>query len=164
MRGKACTGRPRKIKTPEQFDELWIGYKDYCDNQSVLTHRFSGDGSEFVSKELKHSITYTIKGFCKFVGISCQAFYKYYSGDKRFVDSVTRAREECEVDAREKFELGLLPVWLAPLWMGNYGYTKKADGDTDILSELNKTLKKEKNHDTVRGHYAEGRENQGESA
>ena len=36
-------------------------------------------------------------------------------------------REECEIDAREKFELGVIPSQLAGLWMSNYGYSTKMD-------------------------------------
>jgi hypothetical protein len=36
-------------------------------------------------------------------------------------------REECEVDAREKFELGIVPTALAALWMSKYGYSVKSE-------------------------------------
>jgi len=36
-------------------------------------------------------------------------------------------REECEVDARIKFEVGALPSQLAGLWMSKYGYSTKTD-------------------------------------
>jgi hypothetical protein len=93
----------------------------------VLTHSFSAKNSEFISKKLKRSVTYIIEGFCAYIGISRQAFYEYYSNNVHFVDTVTRAREECEIDAREKFELALIPSQLAGLWMSNYGYTTKTD-------------------------------------
>lgn len=35
-------------------------------------------------------------------------------------------REECEVDARQKFETGVIPVKLAGLWMSKFGYTVNA--------------------------------------
>ena len=99
-------GRPRKFKTVKALEEAWEEYKAWCNNQTVLTHEFSSKNSEFVSKELKRSITYTIEGFCVYIGISRAAFYEYYADDKRFVDIVTRMKEECEIDARMKFELG----------------------------------------------------------
>jgi hypothetical protein len=95
----------------------------------VLTHDFSSKNSEFVSKELKRSITYTIEGFCVFVGIGRQNFYETYGKDEKFQDTVTRIREECEVDARKKFELQIIPSQLAGLWMSNYGYTTKTDNN-----------------------------------
>ena len=64
---------------------------------------------------------------------------------KRFVDIVTRMREECETDAREKFEVGAIPTQLAGLWMSKYGYTTKQEAGvevkpseklSDILSQL----------------------------
>ena len=119
--------RPRKIKTPKELEAAWEAYKDCCDNQAVLTHEFSAKNSEFVSKELQRAITYTIEGFCIFIGISRAAFYEYYDGVGEFADMVTRVREACEVDARKKFELGVLPSQLAGLWMSRHGYSIKND-------------------------------------
>lgn len=122
-------GRPLKIKSPEEMERLWEEYKEVCDNQEVLTHEFSSKNSEFVSKELKRSITYTIEGFCVYMKISRQAFYEYYTSKKRYVDIVTRIREECEADARRKFELQMIPSQLAGLWMSKYGYTTKVENN-----------------------------------
>lgn len=122
-------GRPRIIKSVKQLEELWEAYKADCDNQMVLTHDFSSKNSEFVSKELKRSITYTIEGFCVFAGISRQCFYEHYANTDKYGDTVTRMKEECEVDARKKFELAVIPTQLAGLWMSNYGYTTKTDNN-----------------------------------
>ncbi len=119
--------KPRKFSSVKQLNETWKAYKDDCDNRMVLTHDFSSKNSEFVSKELKRSVTYTIEGFCVYCKISRAAFYKYYADNPKYVDTVTRMREECEVDAREKFELGVIPSQLAGLWMSNYGYSTKTD-------------------------------------
>ncbi len=127
-------GRSKKITSSKKLQELWEEYKDECDNKMVLTHDFSSKNSEFVSKELKRSVTYTIEGFCVFAGISRQAFYKNYAGDDKYVDMVTRMREECEVDARKKFEIQAIPSQLAGLWMSRYGYSIKQD--TDISASL----------------------------
>lgn len=51
-------GRTRNFKTVKQMEKKWEEYKAYCDNQMVLTHDFSSKNSEFVSKELRRSITY----------------------------------------------------------------------------------------------------------
>lgn len=120
-------GRPRKFTSVKQLEEVWEAYKADCDNQKVLTHDFSSKNSEFVSAELKRSITYTIEGFCVFAGISRAAFYERYAENEKFADTVTRMREECEIDARKKFELQIIPSQLAGLWMSNYGYTTKTD-------------------------------------
>lgn len=127
-------GRSKKITSQKKLQELWEEYKNECDNQMVLTHDFSSKNSEFVSKELKRSVTYTIEGFCVFAGISRQAFYKNYARDDKYVDMVTRMREECEVDARKKFEIQAIPSQLAGLWMSRYGYSVKQD--TDISASL----------------------------
>lgn len=132
-------GRPLKIKTPEEMEQMWEDYKADCDNQEVLTHDFSSKNSEFVSAKLKRSITYTIEGFCVFVGISRQQFYDHYAKMKKYTDIVTRIREECEVDARKKFELQVIPSQLAGLWMSKYGYTTKVENNVSGTLETEKT-------------------------
>lgn len=125
-------GRPRKIKSVKALEEAWEAYKAWCDEQIVLAHEFSAKNSEFVSAELQRSITYTIEGFCVFIGLARSKFYSTYGEDERFGDTVTRMREECEVDARRKFETGQIPTQLAGLWMSNYGYTTKTDTKASV--------------------------------
>lgn len=125
-------GRPRKIKSVKALEEAWAEYKLRCDNQNILTHEFSAKNSEFVSKHLKRKITYTIEGFCVFIGLARSRFYETYAEDERYRDTVTRMREECEVDARTKFETGQIPTQLAGLWMSNYGYTTKTDTKASV--------------------------------
>ncbi len=127
-------GRPRRFNSVKALEETWEAYKSDCDSQMVLTHDFSAKNSEFVSKELKRSITYTIEGFCVFAEISRAAFYERYAGNDKFADIVTRMKEECEVDARKKFELSIIPAQLAGLWMSKYGYTTKTD--TNVSGDL----------------------------
>lgn len=129
-------GRQRKIKSVKALEEAWEEYKNYCDNQIVLSHEFSAKNSEFVSAELKRSITYTIEGFCVYIGISRQAFYSYYAENEKYVDTVTRMKEECEIDARRKFELQMIPSQLAGLWMSNYGYTTKAESNMELKNKV----------------------------
>jgi hypothetical protein len=125
-------GRPRKIKSVKALEEAWAEYKLHCDHQSVLTHEFSAKNSEFVSKKLQRSITYTIEGFCVYIGLARSKFYETYGDDERYRDTVTRMREECEVDARTKFEIGAIPSQLAGLWMSNYGYTTKTEAKANV--------------------------------
>ena len=127
-------GRTLKIGSKKKMKELWEEYKNECDNQMVLTHDFSSKNSEFVSKKLRRSVTYTIEGFCVYADISRQAFYKNYANDEKYVDIVTRMREECEVDARKKFELQVIPSQLAGLWMSKYGYSTRQD--TNVSASL----------------------------
>ena len=125
-------GRPRKIKSVKALEEAWTEYKLYCDHQAILTHEFSAKNSKFVSGSLQRKITYTIEGFCVFIGMSRSSFYASYRDDDKYSDTVTRMREECEVDARMKFETGQIPSQLAGLWMSNYGYTTKTDTKASV--------------------------------
>jgi hypothetical protein len=132
-------GRPRKFNSAKALEEAWKEYKTDCNNREVLTHDFSSKNSEFVSAKLKRSVTYTIEGFCVFIGISRAAFYERYANEGRFADIVTRMREECETDAREKFELGIIPSQLAGLWMSKYGYTTKQDTSISGTLDIEKS-------------------------
>ena len=118
-------GKPRKIKSVAQLEKLWEEYKNYCDNKIVLAHDFSQKNAEFVSAELKKPISYTIEGFCVYVRIARSTFYRTYGEDPSYKDILSRMREECEVDAREKFETGQIPHQLSTLWMGHYGYSRE---------------------------------------
>ena len=120
-------GRPRKFRSAKNLEEAWEEYKAWCNDRPVLTHEFSSKNSEFVSAELRRSITYTIEGFCVYIGLARSAFYQIYGEDERFSDIVTRMKEECEIDARMKFELGVIDPKLAGLWMSKHGYTTKTD-------------------------------------
>lgn len=106
--------RPRKFRSAKALADAWEQYKVWCNDQEVLTHDFSSKNSEFVSAKLKRSVTYTIEGFCVWAKISRSIFDTTYAEDERFSDIVTRMREECEVDARMKFELGIIDTKLAP--------------------------------------------------
>ena len=118
-------GRHRKFNSAKQLEEAWEAYKVNCDNKMVLTHEFSSKNSEFVSKELRRSITYTIEGFCE-----------RYASDGKYADIVTRIKEECEVDARSKFELGVIPTQLAGLWMSRHGYSAKTEKEKSDENEI----------------------------
>lgn len=122
--GRQGTGR---FRTAKMMLNAWEEYKSYCDSRTVLVHEFSAKNSEFVSKELKRSITYTLKGFAVWCGMTEQNFYATYKDNSKFELVIARMKEECEVDARSKFELGIIDSRLAGLWMSHYGYTTKSD-------------------------------------
>ena len=119
--------RPRKIKSPKELEIKWEEFKEYCDNKTAICHEFSSSKGTFVSVELKKPITYTIEGFCVYIGVSRQSFYDYYANNSRFADIVTYMKDECEIDARRKFEQGTIPTQLSGLWMSKYGYTNKQE-------------------------------------
>ena len=112
----------RKIESVEKLENLWEEYKAECDNYLAQSHEFSQRNGEFVSKKLNKAITYTLEGFCVFVGLSRNAFYESYTKEEPWLGVVTRMREECEIDARRKFETGQIPSQLSGLWMSRHGY------------------------------------------
>lgn len=132
----------RVFKSPAELETAWEEYKDYCDNYTVRTHEFSQRNSEFVTKELKKSISYTIEGFCVFVKLSRVAFYETYANSAKYSYIVARMREECETDVRAKFEAGHIPTQLAALWMSKFGYSAKTENRQEIVEPVKLILER----------------------
>lgn len=60
------------------LETLWEQYKDHCDHQTVLTYNYNASSKQYIPQELQKCITYTIEGFCVYVGLSRTAFRKRY--------------------------------------------------------------------------------------
>jgi hypothetical protein len=129
-------GRPRKIKTPKALEALWAEFKEYCNTRTAVTTAFSQKSGEFVTAIIPKPITYTIKGFCVFVGLTERDFYAVYDKDEKFQSVIARMKEECEIDARQKFENGTIDSRLAGLWMSNYGYSTKAETNMEMKNKV----------------------------
>ena len=142
----------RKISSPEQMEQLWEQYKEYCDNYQVTQTEFSGKESRFVAGTVKRPITYTIEGFCVYIGLARSKFYETYADSEEYRDIVTRMRDESEADVRKKFETGTIPTQLSALWMSKFGYATKqqtdvnasmSQADRDLLDKVAKRLEKQ---------------------
>lgn len=142
----------RKISSPEQMEQLWEQYKEYCDNYQVTQTEFSGKESRFVAGTVKRPITYTIEGFCVYIGLARSKFYETYAESEEYRDIVTRMRDESEADVRKKFETGTIPTQLSALWMSKFGYATKqqtdvnasmSQADRDLLDKVAKRLEKQ---------------------
>ena len=131
----------RKIESPEQLEQLWEKYKDYCDNYQVTQTEFSGKESRFVEGTVKKPITYTIEGFCVYIGLARSKFYETYADSEEYRDIVTRMRGESEADVRQKFETGTIPTQLSALWMSKFGYATKQQTDVNAsMSDADRAL------------------------
>ena len=128
-------GRHKRF-TRKQLEEKWIEYKQKCNEKTSSRTEFSQKESVFVTGKVKGYVTYTIEGFCVFLGLSRQSFYSHYRDDEKYHDIVTRMKEECEVDAREKFEMGMIPTKLAGIWMSKYDDYKQKQ-EIDLPSQKN---------------------------
>ena len=126
----------KKINTEKIMWEMWEEYKKECDNKTVVKTEFSQKACEFISAVIPAPVTYTIKGFCKFIGMTEANFYATYNKKEKFESVIARMKEECEIDAREKFENNTLNSRLAGLWMSNYGYTTNVSADVETDMEL----------------------------
>ena len=131
----------RKIESPEQMEQLWEKYKEYCDNYQVTQTEFSGKESRFVAGTVKRPITYTIEGFCVYIGLARSKFYETYAESEEYRDIVTRMRDESEADVRKKFETGTIPTQLSALWMSKFGYATKQQTDINAsMSQADRSL------------------------
>ena len=130
----------KRFNHEDDMYEKWEEFKKYCDNKTVTRTEFSQRTSEFVTAVIPAPVTYTLKGFCKFIKMTEQNFYETYAKKKRFESVIARMREECEIDAREKFENNTLNSRLAGLWMSNYGYTTNVNQEIDADMDLNITV------------------------
>lgn len=148
----------RRFQTADDMLQTWEQYKDRCDNYNVLTHNFSSKNSEFVSKSLKRSVSYTIEGFCVFAGIARRTFYDTYADSPEFSHVVTLMREECECDVREKFETGQIPSQLSALWMSKFGYSAKQEINETIEAGIIEIAAVEEQKEEESGEQKEGRE------
>ena len=124
--------RARKFKSEMALEKAWDEFKQYCDSKTVVTTSFSQKSGEFVSAVVPHPVTYTIKGFCGWCGITESGFYDLYNKDQKLESVIARMKQDCETDAREKFENGTLDSRLAGLWMSNYGYTTSTKVEADV--------------------------------
>lgn len=124
LAAKECPWRPRKIGCPEEMAILWGEYKAECDNHTIIKS-FVEHGM-LKNIEVRAPRTYTIKGFCLYLGINESTWQRTYKDEQLFSDVVEMIRMDCEVDSRGKFEDGILNPRLAPLWMSSYeGYSAK---------------------------------------
>ncbi len=151
----------KKFKTPKALSNAWEEYKKYCDEHTIK--QFSkkrvktnentrkDSSAQKINNEISAPLTYSIEGFCAWCGLSRSAFYDTYDKDE-YSDIATRMREECEVDARQKFETGVINPKLAGLWMSKFGYSvnntnanfnaagakvEDSEDDNALLSALN---------------------------
>ena len=126
----------KKFKTAKIMWDMWNEYKAYCDSRTVTRTEFSQRTSEFVTAEIPAPVTYTIKGFCLWIEMTEQNFYATYNKDKRFELVIARMKEECEIDARQKFENNTLNSRLSGLWMSHYGYSTKSESKEEIKNSV----------------------------
>lgn len=140
-------GRHKRF-SPKQFEEKWEEYKHYCDEKMVLMTEFSQKNSEFVTDYKKKYISYTIEGFCVYLRLARQNFYATYAESPKYHDIVTRIKEECEVDVREKFETECINPRLAGLWMSRYdNYKIKQEVELPDQKAIEVTIKSDSGSD-----------------
>jgi hypothetical protein len=126
----------KKINSAQAMADAWEQYKEICDNKTVTRTEFSQRTSSFVTAVIPSPVTYTIKGFCIYIGMTEQNFFATYTKNRKFELVIARMKEECEADARQKFENGTINSRLAGLWMSHYGYSTKSESKEEIKNSV----------------------------
>lgn len=127
-------GRPRKFESPWDMLEQWEEYKVHCDNREVTKTEFSQRLGKFITDTVPAKVTYTVIGFCAYCGYTLSKFYETYKNDPEYGDVVSYMENDCEIDTREKLELGVIPTQLSGLWMSKHGYSTKQE--TEIKGSI----------------------------
>lgn len=117
----------RRFSSPEEMLEEYNRFKQKCASHTVKRTTFSQSLAKHITEEIPSPVTCSINGFCVFARINKNNFYDTYSHDPAYADVISYITQDCEADAREKFEDGAIPAQLAPLWMGAYGYSTKQE-------------------------------------
>lgn len=140
-------GRHKKF-TRKQLEDKWEEYKLLCDKKTLIATEFSQKTSSFVTDVKKVYVTYTIEGFCVWLKMIRSTFYSTYAEDPKYSDIVTRIKEECELDARQKFETGAINSKLAGLWMSRYDdYKQKQEIELPDQKAIEVTIKSDNEDD-----------------
>lgn len=126
----------KKINSEKQMWTAWEQFKEHCDSKTVVKTEFAQKLGEFVTATIPSPVTYTVKGFCRFIGMTEQNFYATYKNNSKFESVIARIKEECELDSREKFENGTIPSKLAGLWMSNFGYSTKTESKEEVSNRV----------------------------
>ena len=130
----------RTFKTSSDMLKAWEAYKEQCDNATVVQTTFSQKDGKYITEKIPHPITYTLKGFALSAGMTENNFYETYRNKEEFGLVIACMKEECETDARSKFENGTIDSRLAGLWLSRYGYTTNVEQKVDADMTLNVSI------------------------
>lgn len=136
--GNTMAEPKRKFRKPSDMLEAWERYKQECNESTVVVTTFSQKDGKYITANVPHPVTITFKGFALFCGMTETNFYETYRTKNGFKSVIERMKEECELDARKKFENGTIDSRLAGLWMSNHGYTTNVEQkvESDMTLEV----------------------------
>jgi hypothetical protein len=105
MEEKSKVGRPLKFKTPEEMQVEIDKYFDSCFRPVRVfikdTNKYinlTDENEEIIKEQYK---PFTMSGLAYALGMSRQALLNYSERDE-FVDTITRAKQKCEIYAEER--------------------------------------------------------------
>ena len=125
-----------KFRTPKAMYDAWCEYKEYCDGKTKFVTTFSQRESRHITEEVPAPVSYSIKGFCNWIGMTYENFNLTYekSNSDRFNHVIARMLSECEIDTKEKLETARIEPRLAGLLLSKYGYSTTVEQKTDFTN------------------------------
>lgn len=125
-----------KFRSAAQMWEAWEQYKEFCDNKTKTVTSFSQRESRHITDVVPAPVSYTIKGFALWCGMSEANFYMTYrdANKEKFKCVIARMLDECEMDTKEKLESGRIESRLSGLLLSKYGYTTSVKAETDFTN------------------------------
>ena len=117
-----------RITTVKELERLWEEYKE--------------DVEARCREAAKGAVSYTVMGFCVYGKLSRRQLEEWAQkpAARAFLEHI---QDECEVDMRRKFELGLIAPSLANLWMLG-GRNEAVGGRNWAVDTGRKTVEKAK--------------------
>ena len=125
-----------KFRTPKSMWDAWCDYKVDCDGRTKKQTTFSQREGRHITEEVPAPVSYSIRGFCVWIGMTEQNFYATYkdSNKDKFECVIARMLTECEIDTKEKLETARIEPRLAGLLLSKYGYSTTVEQKTDFTN------------------------------
>jgi hypothetical protein len=125
-----------KFRSAAQMMEAWERYKEDCDHKTKWVTSFSQREGRHISEEVPAPVSYSLKGFALFCGMTEQNFFATYknANKEKFELVIARIQDECEIDVKQKLESGRIESRLSGLLLSKYGYTTSVKAETDFTN------------------------------
>lgn len=125
-----------RFRSAASMWETWCKYKEDCNNRTKIVTTFSQREGRHISETVPAPVSYSFKGFCLFCGMTEQNFNATYehANNEKFESVISRMKEECEIDTKEKLESGQIESRMSGLLLSRYGYSNTVEQKTDFTN------------------------------
>lgn len=125
-----------RFRSAASMWDAWCKYKEDCNNRTKIVTTFSQREGRHISESVPAPVSYTLKGFALWCGMSYQNFCATYenSNKEKFDKVIACMKDECEIDTKEKLESGQIESRLSGLLLSKYGYSNTVEQKTDFTN------------------------------